>query len=156
VTGLPGLHRGDRYGFSIQGQQQLTGTATYDPDSGWKNSEGLALFFNFIQADRATATLDNQFAAGLLYAAPFDSRPNDSVGVAVGRTEFNSRAAQALALANPGAAVPRAEYPLEVYYSYQVEPWLTVRPDFQYIAHPGGFAHAPDEIMVGARTDIKF
>jgi porin len=156
LTGLAALRRGDRYGFYIQGQQQLTGAATYDPDSGWKNTKGLAFFFNFIEADRATSTLDNQFASGLIYAGPFDSRPNDAVGVAFGRTEYNSRAARAMALANPGAALPRAEYPIEVYYSYQVEPWLTVRPDFQYIANPGGFTHAPGEIMLGARTDIKF
>ena len=156
LTGLAPLRQGDRYGYYIQGQQQLTGTATYDSDGGWKNSKGLAFFFNFTQADRATATVDNQFAAGLLYASPFDWRPNDSLGVAVGRTDFNPRAAQALALANPGAPVPHAEYPVEVFYSYQVTPWFAVRPDFQYIADPGGFTHAQGEIMVGVRTDVKF
>jgi hypothetical protein len=33
-----------------------------------------------------------------------------------GRTNYNSRAAEAIALTNPGAAVPRAEYPLELFY----------------------------------------
>jgi porin len=130
LTGLPPLHRDEQYGFYIQGIQQITGTGTYNPEgdyrprkqSGWMTTEGLAVFFNSIQTDGATATLDNQIAAGLLYAAPFASRPNDMIGVAIGRTGYNSRAAAAIELANPGVAVPRAEYPLELFYSYNVRP----------------------------------
>ena len=32
------------------------------------------------------------------------------IGLAIGRTDYNSRAAEAIELANPGVAVPRAEY----------------------------------------------
>jgi porin len=59
-------------------------------------------------------------------------------------------------LATPGVPIPRAEYPLEVYYSYQVQPWFTVRPDFQYIIQPGGFEHVANEVILGVRTDLKF
>jgi porin len=157
LTGLPPLHRDGRYGFYIQGIQQITGKAAYNPDgAGWTNKQGLSVFVNFIQADRATATLDQQFAAGLLYAGPFDTRPNDSIGVAAGWTSYNSRAAEALSLATPGVAVPHTEYPIEVFYSYQVQPWWDLRPDFQYVVHPGGLTHAQDEILVGLRTDLKF
>lgn len=156
LTGLPAAQTSDRYGFYIQGVQQLTGTGVYNPDSGWKSTKGLALFVNFVAADRATSTLDNQFAAGVYYAGPFASRPDDTLGLAVGRTEYNSRAAEALQLANPGIAVPHAEYPLEVYYSVQVQPGFDVRPDFQYIVHPGGITHAPDVVVLGLRTDLKF
>jgi porin len=114
------------------------------------------VFFNFIQADRATATLDNQIAAGLLYAAPFASRPNDMIGVAIGRTNYNSRAAEAIELANPGMVVPRAEYPLEIFYSYNVRLGWNVRPDFQFIVHPGGFVQASSLVILGLRTDLEF
>jgi porin len=156
LTGLSPLHRSDRYGFYVQALQQITGQAIYDPDGGWKSVKGLSIFFNYIQADRATSILDNQIAGGLSYAGPFDTRPNDVVAIAFGRTGYNSRAAESILLANPGVAVPRAEYPLEVYYSYQVQPWFTVRPDFQFIVQPGGFVHAQNEILVGVRTDLKF
>jgi porin len=164
LTGLPPLHRAEQYGFYVQGIQQITGTGAYDPESdyrprkqsGWTTTEGLAVFFNFIQADPATATLDNQVAAGFLYAAPFESRPNDIIGVAIGRTNYNSRAAEAIALTNPGAAVPRAEYPLELFYSYNVRPGWSVRPDFQYIVHPGGFVQASSVVILGLRTDLEF
>jgi porin len=164
LTGLPPLHRAEQYGFYAQGIQQITGTGVYNPEgdyqprkqSGWATTRGLAVFFNFIQADQATATLDNQIAAGLLYAAPFESRPNDMIGVAIGRTNYNSRAAEAIELANPGVAVPRAEYPLELFYSYNVRPGWSVQPDFQYIAHPGGYVQASSVVILGLRTDLEF
>ena len=114
------------------------------------------MFFNSIQTDRAIATLDNQIAAGLLYAAPFESRPHDMIGVAIGRTNYNSRAAETIELANPGPAVPRAEYPLELFYSYNVRPGWSVRPDFQYVVHPGGFVQASSVVILGLRTDLEF
>jgi porin len=156
LTGLPAEHQSDRYGFYVQALQQITGSAVYNPDSGWKSVKGLSLFFNYIQADRATSVLDNQIAGGVSYAAPFDSRPNDTVAIAFGRTDYNSRAAESILLATPGVPLPRAEYPLEVYYSYQVQPWFTVRPDFQYIVQPGGYVHAANEVILGVRTDLKF
>jgi hypothetical protein len=61
---------------------------------------------NYVQADRATSVLDNQIAGGLSYAAPFDWRPNDTIAIAFGRTDYNSRAAQSILLANPGVPLP--------------------------------------------------
>jgi porin len=165
LTALPPLHRAEQYGLCVQGFQQITGTGAYNPEgdyrprkqSGWTTIKGLALFFNFIQADRATATLDNQIVAGLIYAAPFDSRPNDMVGIAIGRTGYNSRAAESIELANPGvAAPPRAEYPLELFYSFNVRPSWSMRPDFQYIVHPGGYVQASSIVILGLRTDLEF
>jgi porin len=139
------LQRGGSSGFYLQGVQQITGSATYDRDVGYKNHRGLGAFFNFAAADRATSALDNQFTLGLTYAGPLSQRPDDSLGLAFGRTHYNSR-----------AATPGAEYPIEAFYSIQATPWWDVRPDFQYIVHPGGLAHARDEALLGVRTDVKF
>ncbi len=156
VTGMSPLHRSNSYGVYVQGQQQLTGSAVYDRDGGWKVSHGLSLFANFVQADRETSTLDNQFAAGLTYVGPWDARPADTLGFAVGRTGYNSRAAAAILAATPGVETPRAEYPIEVFYSFQATPWWDVRPDFQYVIHPGCFEKAHDEALIGVRSDLKF
>ncbi len=75
LTGLPALQRANSYGVYLQGIQQITGKAAYDRDTGWKDTSGLSVFFNFVQSDVWTSTLDNQVAAGLWYAAPFASRP---------------------------------------------------------------------------------
>ena len=156
LTGLSPLHQSNSYGFYIQGQQQITGAATYNGDSGWKNIRGLNMFFNFVQADRATSVLDNQFNVGLTYAGPLAWRADDQVGLAFGRTGYNSRAAEAILLATPGVQVPQAEYPIEAFYSIQATPWWDVRPDFQYVIHPGGYAKIGNEALLGVRTDLKF
>jgi porin len=156
LTGLPPLERQGRYGFYIQGLQQITGSASYNSHDGWTNKSGLSFFFNFTQADRETATLDQQASFGLFYAAPFTIRPDDAIGAVFGWTDFNSRAAEALRLATPGVATPGREYPSEFYYKIQVTPWFDLRPDLQYIVHPGGYANLKNETIVGFKSDIKF
>jgi porin len=52
--------------------------------------------------------------------------------------------------------MPHAEYSTEIYYSYLVTPWLTLRPDLQYIADPGGYSNRTPVLVVGARTDVTF
>jgi porin len=153
LTGLPSLHRSDRYGYYIQGLQQLTGTGSVVP-GGWRGVKGLTFFFNFIQADRETDVQDDQASVGFFYAAPFASRPNDHVGIGFARTDFNPHAAEAISLAHPGVVTPRAEYSNEIYYSYLVLPWLTVRPDFQYIVDPGGYSNVRSVIVIGARVVV--
>ena len=156
LTNLPPLHRANSYGVYVQGFQQITGVGAYDGDSGWKDKQGLSLFFNFTQADRDTSTLDNQFTVGVTYAGVSPQRPDDAVGLAFGRTDYNSRAALSTLLATPGVQVPTAEYPIELFYNAQLTPWWDLRPDLQYVIHPGGFAKAPDEALIGFRTDVKF
>jgi len=136
--------------------QQITGRASYDGDNGWTDKSGLSLFFNFTQADRETATLDQQASFGLFYAAPFTSRPDDAIGAVFGWTDYNSRAAESLSLTSPGVPTPGREYPSEFYYKIQVTPWFDFRPDLQYIVHPGGYANVRNETIIGFKTDIKF
>jgi porin len=150
------VFRPERYGYYIQGLQQITGTGSVDPIAGWKGIRGLTAFFNFVQADRATATIDNQVSVGIHYAAPFPSRPKDHVGLAFGRTRYNSRAAQGLLLQNPGVAKPGAENATELYYSAAALSWLTLRPDLQYITHPGGLPHVRAVFVLGARVVVSF
>jgi porin len=136
--------------------QQVTGIGTVDSGRTWHGIRGLTLFFNVVEADRATSVTDSKVSVGLLYAAPFLTRPNDHVGFAIGRTGYNSRAAESIALESPGTTTPRAEYASELYYSYLALPWLALRPDLQYIVDPGGYIHAKSDIVVGARIVVTF
>src|SRR5260370_41250444 len=84
-------------------------------------SRGLSVFANFVQADRNTATIDQLITLGLFYSGPFDARPQDDLGFAVGRTHVNNRVADGEALENAAELGPvlvqGSEYPVEVYYS---------------------------------------
>jgi porin len=151
LTGLPALTIFGRHGYYLQAQQQITGAGALDSTGLWKGIRGVSLFLNFVQADTATAVKDNKLAIGMLVAAPFAGRNDDHFGLAVGHTSYNSRAAEAMALSNPGKAVPQGEYAAELYYSYLLLPWLAVRPDVQYIVDPGGFTNATSVVVIGAR-----
>src|SRR5689334_6457075 len=86
LTGDAFARRHGRYGIYVNLQQQLTQPVpTVDPD------RGLSLFLNVSQADERTSTIDNQVAAGLFYVGPFQARPLDAIGFAIGRTEVNDR-----------------------------------------------------------------
>jgi porin len=150
----PARSRG-RYGGYFMVQQQVSGSFK-DGLAGPVTTHGLSVFFNFTQADRRTTRIDSQIATGLFFTGPLSARPSDDLGFAVGRNHVNSRASYAGILALPGLADVASEYTSELYYSVHVRPWLTVRPNIQYIVHPGGFHDATDVVVLGTKSSIAF
>lgn len=155
-TGLEPLGRTGRYGGYVMIQQQLTGRFTVDPVTGPKATHGLSVFANITQADRRTSQTDNQIAIGAVYIGAVPGRPDDDIGFAVGQTNVNNRAAYADLLAAPGTRRADSEYASELYYSVHVRPWLILRPNVQYIVHPGGYHDANDVVVFGAKSAITF
>jgi porin len=147
INGGPPLMRHGQYGAYVNFLQQLTAPSA---------DRGLSVFFNATYADRRTSTQDNQLAAGLLYKGPFDLRPADKLGFAIGRTHVNSRIADVetqVDTANPGSVgVQGYEYVSEVFYGAQVTRWLELRPNVQYVAQPGGIARNTNDVIVGLRV----
>lgn len=155
-TGLDPARRRGRYGGYILVQQQLTGTFVDDGANGLRTTKGLSVFANITQADRRTTRTDNQAAVFLVYAAPFAGRPKDDIGIGVGRTDVNVRAADSEELMTPGSDRPHDEYSSEVYYSVHLLPGLIVRPNVQYIVDPGGYRHVTDIVVLGLKTAVTF
>ena len=151
--GVPPLTRNHEAGSYAMVQQQIT-TVDGNP------SRGLSLFANFVQADRHTATIDQLITLGLFYMGPFDARPQDEFGFAVGRTHVNSRVADGQALQNGAGLGPvpvqSSEYPVELYYSIYATPWLSLRPNIQYVHHPGGIGQNSDVVVLGLKTEVRF
>ena len=152
ITGLAPLRRDGRYGVYAQFQQQLTGTAI-DTAKGRQTKRGLVVFLNITQTDRLTARTDNQVAAGLFFTGPIASRPKDDIGFAVARTNVNSRATRDLVA---DAERPNAEYASELYYSLNVTDWLILRPNVQYVVHPGGYDDHRDVVILGLKGAVTF
>ncbi|NYD90587.1 carbohydrate porin [Sphingomonas melonis] len=148
VTGLAPLQHTSRYGVYGTMQQQLTGES-----KDGKALTGLSMFANITQADRATSVTDNQVSVGLFYKGLVPAVPGDVLGVAAGRTNVNGRAATADRLI-PGTPVRHAEYAAEVYYSIHPIDWLELRPNLQYIHHPGGIREAHDVGVLGMKAAI--
>lgn len=151
--GVPALTESSESGWYLMAQQQLT---TVRGDA----SRGLTLFANFVQADRNTATIDQLITVGVFYTGPFDARPQDDLGFAVGRTHVNNKVAQGQELQNASGlgpvAVQNSEYPVEFYYSFNVNKWLMLRPNIQYIVHPGGTSENKNVVVLGLKAWIKF
>ena len=109
--GLPLQHNG-AYGAYVNFQQKLTEGPADQPD------QGISVFFNATIADRRTATLTNQIALGMFDTGPFDARPTDQLGIALGRTHVNGRVAEAEEEQNAAAFAPvgiqHSEYVSEI------------------------------------------
>src|SRR5215475_3093086 len=149
--GQPLMHHG-QYGAYLNFQQRLTA-----PD-GTESKRGLAIFLNATCTDRRTSTLDNQVALGLLYTGPFAQRAMDELGLAVGETHVNGRIADVQRIQNADqqrVAVQSTEYVGEIFYNVHVTGWLDLRPNFQYVLHPGGSSHNANDLIFGVRVAIN-
>ncbi|WP_235376851.1 carbohydrate porin, partial [Pseudomonas putida] len=48
------------------------------------------------------------------------------------------------------------EYSAELYYGIHLADWLTVRPNLQYIRHPGGVSQVDDALIGGIKIQSSF
>lgn len=129
LTGDTPLRRHGRDGAYLSFEQQISGEAS---------KSGAQLFFNITQADRETSPLtDRQIALGVQYKGPFNARPADVIGFAVGTTHVNSRVAAGERLLDEvtGSTMPvqTSEYQAELFYGWTPWPFVTLRPNVQYV-----------------------
>lgn len=152
LTGGSPLQRGARHGYFLTIQQQLTGEA---------GVSGTSVFFNVAQADKNTSATDRQIAVGVQYKAPFQ-RANDFVGLAFGATHGSERAGDYQRLFNqlyPTFSSPVRdgnEYVTELFYSWSPIASIALRPNLQYIRHPGGTGDNSDAFILGLKTSVNF
>jgi porin len=132
---------------------------------GGSDTRGISLFANFVQTDHRITAREQIAEVGLFWTGPVSLRPRDDLGAAIGRVHVNSLVAQGAALYNSDVAllsgltpepVRRAEYPLEIYYSVNVTPAITFRPNIQFIHSPGGVNQRPDIVVFGAHSAVQF
>lgn len=140
------------YGGYINFQQRILGQPT---------GPGTDLFLNMTETDRQTSTsIDSQLAFGVQIKGPFAGRERDSLGLAVGVSHVNGRVASYDYVLNAesgdNAPVPGSEYVTEIYYGWSPARFIVVRPNLQYIRHPGGVSAYPEAVVVGLKTTIDF
>lgn len=152
LTGGAPLQRSSRHGAYLMMRQQVSGDA---------GASGTTVFFNITQADRRTSATDRQIATGLEYKGPFQ-RSNDMIGLAFAATHANGRLADYQRLYNerhPEAAGPVKdgyEYVAEAFYSWSPIPSVALRPNVQYVRHPGGTSANRDAWVLGLKTSVAF
>jgi len=152
LTGDSPLRRHGREGAYLSFEQQISGEAT---------KSGAHLFLNITQADPATSPLtDRQIALGVQYKGPFKTRLPDVIGFAVGTTHVNDRVAAGERLLDEvnGNTLPiqTSEYEAELFYGWTPWPFVTLRPNLQYVLHPGGATAYANDVVIGLKTTVTF
>jgi porin len=152
LTGLDPLQRNGQYGAYLSLQQQVTGSP---------GDRGATVFLNFTHADRDTARLDHQLTMGVQYKGPFESRGQDSIGFAVGATHNNQRFSDYVSQNNVRTgqntvAGGSYEYVSELYYAWVPVPSVSLRPNVQYILHPGGTSRNGNAFVIGLKGIVAF
>ncbi len=52
--------------------------------------------------------------------------------------------------------IRETEYNYEINYGFHVTNWLTVRPNLQYITHPGGVDAVDNALVAGLKIQSTF
>ncbi|QXZ17163.1 carbohydrate porin [Pseudomonas sp. AO-1] len=137
-------------GYYLMAEQRVY----QDPDN---STRSLTLFANFIQSDRDVSYVEKVFHLGAFISGPFATRPQDEIGVAIGRLEVNELSSRRISQANGYAsAAPDTEYPMELYYGINITPALTLRPNVQYVVNPGGLSGDKSVVVFGLKTEVSF
>ncbi len=160
LTGENYRSSSSKHGMWLTLRQQVTSLAS-------DNSRGLSLFINGTVHDKKTNMIDNYVALGMTYRGPFDLRPEDDIGLAVSRIHVNPAYRKNIHLKNQARAVTDyndpaflpvqdTEYNAELYYGVHLSDWLTVRPNLQFVRHPGGVNQVDDALIAGVKVQTSF
>ena len=147
-------------GYWFVAQQQLT-------DHNGDKSRGLTVSANATFHDKDTNIVDNYQSLMLVYKGPFDARPKDDVGIGAARIHVNDDVKKNAELVNASNNVTdyqdpafsplrNTEYNYEINYGFHVTNWLTVRPNLQYITHPGGVDEVDNALVAGVKIQSVF
>ncbi len=102
-------------------------------------------------ADKSVNAVDGYLGAGVS-TAPFATRPDDQLGLAVAVARFGDPYRDALR--RDGVATDAAETVIELTYLAQVADGLSLQPNLQWVANPAGDAGIDDALVVGVRLAV--
>jgi porin len=137
-------------GHYVMLRQQITGN-----DRGG----GLSLFANLSRSETNVNEVDRLVSMGLWYTGPFESRPRDRVGLALGQNRVGRRARElerVNSILDGRASEGRgSEKPMELNYSISLKRGLWLMPGLQYVRDPGGRPDAASARIVGLKLLVE-
>jgi porin len=129
---------GDNYGIWASAEQMLWIEGRDVPE------QGLAAFYVYGAAPGDRNIIGTFHSTGLVYRGPLENRDSDVVGVGMNYVGFGSAVAARDELTYENA--------IELFYKAAITPSLSIQPDLQFIANPGG--NGQDALLLGIRIDI--
>ncbi|GAB4196622.1 MAG: carbohydrate porin [Phycisphaeraceae bacterium] len=117
-----------------------------DPDNP-ESTRSVSVFFQYGYADEDVSMIEHHAGAGLAWNGPIDGRDDDVLGLGISAVWFSDE---------PGAGfTDDTEVACELFYKAQLLPWLSLKPDLQYITNPGGVG-LDDATVATLRIDVLF
>ena len=124
------------------------------------DTDSVGLFARTTFAPASKNFFSKSIEVGLVYRGLAQSDGRDSFGIGFGYFDVSKQVEAANHAANRADRTefeePDYEAVLEITYRYQVTPWWTIQPDFQWIIHPGGSDALNDALVIGLRTVVTF
>lgn len=115
-----------------------------DPEND-DNTQGLSAFVLYSYASPEVIEVAHHLACGVVYQGLLESRDDDVLGLGASYVHFSSDA----------GFVDEGELAIETFYELKPAPFVSVRPDVQYIVNPGG-GGVGDAVALGLRVNIDF
>jgi carbohydrate-selective porin OprB len=146
-------------GLAVEKEKNPLDVAAYLYQVLWQESDDkpsgtgrrLQLFAGGTIGDDNPSFSDWDVFANLQVFGPFESRPNDRAGVAAHYYHFADDFVE-LVSSLPDTNLKDNQWSTELYYNYEVNPWLHVSPNFQY-AQNENTADDP-AVIVGVRLVV--
>jgi porin len=129
------------YGFLEQSLWRTDPTDLDDP-------RGLNLFLMYGWTDEDISEIAQHVGGGLTLTGPLPGRDEDIVGLGATYAELSD---------DPNVGFTEDyELAIESFYRMQINPFVAVQPDFQYIFNPGGDSSIPDSFVFTLRVEVGF
>jgi porin len=125
--------------------------------------KGITVFGRLIGAPSEGNMIDHFWGTGMVFDGMWSARPHDILGIGFAYTGVSSQIID-YNREQRFPVIPNFEGLLEVSYTAQIMPGLTVQPDFQYFWNPGGhsadpenpYVPTPNAAVFGVRSTINY
>ncbi len=119
----------------------------YKENDDTGDEQGVGLFAQYGWADPDVSAIEHHVGLGTQWVGAVPGRDNDIAGLMLSWARLSDE---------PGAGfTDDAELAVELFYKLQLTPYLSFKPDLQYIANPGG-AGLDDAWVATLRLELVF
>lgn len=100
----------------------------WKPNDSESKERGVRIFLEYALTDARITPVYQHYGGGVAWTGIFGKRPSDVYGLSIQNANISS-----------GAHLPeKFELNMETFYKYNISSRLSIKPDIQYILHPGG------------------
>ena len=111
-------------------------------------------FVRYGRADDRFNDFESYLGAGLVVNGPFPSRAADQIGIAIAIASAGGPYRDALELSGDGAE--SRETNIELTYRTQINPWLALQPNLQFVKNPASTGSIDNALVIGLRFEASF